>query len=173
MNTFTAKELADFYQKVADGGEIEYKLLPKDCFGYPENGPHMGCSKDAWRIKPTNKVIDMSSLIDGIDCQFKDLDADSWVIGKLKDVAPVPDKSLRFWKQQGDSGCWYDKCRPRMHHIHAIAVEDFEEAGNIREKLTTAGFVFSFYTFDCIDRCIILLWDFGLADGYVMPWVKD
>ena len=73
MNTFTAQELADFYQKVADGGEIDYTLMPKDCFGHPENGPHMGCSKDMWRIKPTKKVIDLSVLIEsGIDCESSD-----------------------------------------------------------------------------------------------------
>ena len=34
-------------------------------------------SKDVWRIKTTQKVIDLSVLIEsGIDCEFKDLDKD-------------------------------------------------------------------------------------------------
>ena len=76
VNTFTVQELADFYQKLADGSRIDYALLPKDSFGFPENGPHLGCSKDVWRIKPaepTKKVIDLSVLIEsGIDCEFSD-----------------------------------------------------------------------------------------------------
>ena len=63
-NKFTVQELADFYQKLADGSKIDYALLPKDSFGHPENGPHLGCSKDVWRIKPTKKVA--KTLVKGL-----------------------------------------------------------------------------------------------------------
>ena len=64
MNTFTAQEIADFYQQVADGGEICYYshnlwvLCPCNT-----RGPKIGSPKDVWRIKPTKKVIDLSVLI--------------------------------------------------------------------------------------------------------------
>ena len=55
-NTFTAKELPDFYQKVADGIEAEYR----NCL-------------NKQRIKPAKKVIDLSVLVkSGIDCEFRD-----------------------------------------------------------------------------------------------------
>jgi hypothetical protein len=190
MNTFTAQELADFYQKVADGGEIDYKLVPKDCFGHPENGPHMGCSKDVWRIKPTNKVIDLSVLIDGIDCEFKDLDADIWVIGKLHDQLEDRDGCFKFWKRQDNSGCWYDKCQPRMNHKHAwdggdcplpegfivkVWLRDDKKLPFIAkvERVTwkhrRANVLNSIHTgYDIIYFEVL-----RVADGYVMPWESE
>ena len=65
MSTFTAQELADFYQKVAYGGEIE------TCFTKPMSSiwhsttcsPHIESYTSNWRIKPTEQVIDQK-LVD-------------------------------------------------------------------------------------------------------------
>ena len=54
-NTFTAQELADFYQKVADGGESQTKI-DGEFSNLFVGGPSLGSSKDVWRIKPTKKV---------------------------------------------------------------------------------------------------------------------
>ena len=62
MSTFTAQELADFYQKVADGGEIEYDALP-DGWLPSWGGPDIRSDGRYWRIKPTEKVIDLK-LVD-------------------------------------------------------------------------------------------------------------
>jgi hypothetical protein len=112
MNKFTVQELADFYQKLADGSKIDYALLPKDSFGHPENGPHLGCSKDVWRIKPSEKVIDLSVLIEsGIDCEFS-LDGETWCVDILAIV-------LNNGRYSGVEYSEWNYCRPRMNHIHA------------------------------------------------------
>jgi hypothetical protein len=171
MNTFTAQELALLTEKQ----KPTIKLLEELQEGLValnkawDEGIQNALS--AGTLKPAKKIIDLSVLIEsGIDCEFKDLDADSWVIGKLHDLPADHDGFFKFWKRQDNTGCWYDKCRPRMNHIHAIDVEDDEEAGNIVENLTTAGFLLRFDTIHCIDRVVLLLSDFGKAEGYVMPW---
>ena len=61
-NTFTAQELADFYQKVADGGEIQ-TYLRESLDSKPEwvdsmYGPRPNCLESRyWRIKPAKKVF--------------------------------------------------------------------------------------------------------------------
>jgi len=175
-NLFTAQELADFYQKVADGGEIDYTLMPKDCFGHPENGPHMGCSKDVWRIKPTKKTIDLSVLIDSqIDCEFWDDETDQSVYKLLSvDCSEYPyatvNESTRF-------------CRPRMNHIHAwrggecplpegfkvkiwLRDDDYDE----KSRRLVSELIWSHNN---TSSDIIAFEVLGLADGYVMPWEQD
>jgi hypothetical protein len=202
MNTFTAQELADFYQQAADGGEIEYTNVLRDHWEARPSGPNLYDLTNRWRIKPAdrvctrcdkpiygsfigdgdgtgqrfahiecyrkpaNKVIDLSVLIDSqIDCEFSD-DGDVWATSNLSWLVrsgDYVDKAQHAWKY----------CKPRMNHIHAIDVEDFEEAGNIREKLAAAGFVFSFDTLNYISGCVLLIWGFGIDDGYVMPWESE
>ena len=120
MNTFTAQELAGFYQKVADGGEIEYcgSCMPIwvacPC---KTRGPKINSSKDNWRIKPTKKVIDLSVLIDSqIDCEFQSSSSMSWAIGKLRHHVSCSKKPMYHihWGSQG-----FTKCQPRMNHKHA------------------------------------------------------
>tara|TARA_R110000765_G_scaffold67560_1_gene130480 strand:- start:1064 stop:1459 length:396 start_codon:yes stop_codon:yes gene_type:complete len=127
-----------------------------------------------------SKVISLSMLIkSGIDCEFKDLNNDSWVIGKLNDLAADHDGNFKYWKLQDHSGCWYDKCRPRMNHKHAwqggecplpegfmvkVCWRNYPAnevlAGELTWKTTGSWF-------DIIDFEVL-----GLADGYVMPWEK-
>ena len=58
-DTFTAQELADFYQKVADGGVTQYRVHGTTNEWRGNNlGPCFTSITDAWRIKPTEQVID-------------------------------------------------------------------------------------------------------------------
>jgi hypothetical protein len=85
MNTFTASELADFYQKVADGGEIGFRHTTLGEFNPALVGPCLHSNSQDWYIKPAKKSIDLSVLIDSqIDCEFED--NSSWEVttfGKL------------------------------------------------------------------------------------------
>ena len=129
-----------------------------------------------WRIKPTKKVIDMSALIDGIDCQFSDDKSfRSNFLGTLTDK-----EGLNYHKYSGDSGDGFVRhakyCRPRMNHIHAwqggecplpegfIVRVLFRNADN-KDGLAT--------DFGDLWYDIIAFQVFGLADGYVMPWEQD
>jgi len=174
MNTFTVQELADFYQKLADGSKIDYALLPKDSFGHPENGPHLGCSKDLWRIKPTKKVIDLSVLVEsGIDCEFSD-----GCFDHLKDVSV-----LTYIKTTDDVDLSYNKCRPRMNHIHAWQggecplPEGFKVKVWYRDGSTgDAGDADKLklrWSCESVNSDIIQFEVLGLADGYVMPWEQE
>ena len=114
-NTFTAQELADFYQKVADGSEVEY-LGAKRLWQRNLMGPDMHTEKRLWRIKPTQKVIDLSVLIEsGIDCEFKDSDETGLFISKLSRQSG-PSEEYRYY--DGEDTSW-DECQPRMNHKHA------------------------------------------------------
>ena len=182
-NTFTSQELADFYQKVADGGEIDYTLMPKDCFGHPENGPHMGCSKDVWRIKPTKKVIDLSVLIEsGIDCEFRDDIGERTTIGKLLEINEYDGYPYTTGNSRVDE---YEQCQPRTHHIHAWQGDDcpLPEGFIVRLtkwsvhvphishiELTTKQWISSKANEHTTVQAFEVL---GVADGYVMPYDKE
>jgi len=174
MNKFTVQELADFYQKLADGSKIDYALLPKDSFGHPENGPHLGCSKDVWRIKPTHKVIDLSVLIEsGIDCEFKDSCDKKWHVSKA-------DKGLYQESLYGTkSGDYFEQCQPRMNHIHAWQggecplPEGFMVKVCMRDDSVRGDMCSHFnwkWSYKAAGSDIIQFEVLGLADGYVMPW---
>ena len=186
MNTFTAQELADFYQKVADGGEIDYTLMPKDCFGHPENGPHMGCSKDVWRIKPTKKVIDLSVLIEsGIDCEFwhSSRYPNQNEVGKLGKFTNLNNGwfystlSVPYLPKANKNGQW-KYCKPRMNHKHAwpegecplpegFEVKVWFRSGGHTVVTTRSG---NYWGINGDTMCFEVL---GVADGYVMPWEQD
>ena len=182
-NTFTAQGLADFYQKVADGGEIDYTLMPKDCFGHPENGPHMGCSKDMWRIKPTKKVIDLSVLIkSGIDCEFSDESEFLCMNTRIANLRVV-DRGPSWYASNSPNQYLY--CRPRMNHKHAWQDGDcpLPEGFIVRLtkwsvhvphishiELTTKQWISSKANEHTTVQAFEVL---GVADGYVMPWEQD
>ena len=171
-NTFTAQELADFYQKVADGGEIE------TCFGKPvcsiwhstTCGPHIESYTSCWRIKPTKKVIDLSVLIDSqIDCEFKDSCDKKWHVSKA-------DKGLYQESIYGTkSGDYFEQCRPRMNHIHAWQGGECPLPEGFKVKVwfrsggdtivTTPSRLYWGSNSETMAFEVL-----GLADGYVMPW---
>tara|TARA_R110002126_G_scaffold281182_1_gene428879 strand:+ start:39 stop:560 length:522 start_codon:yes stop_codon:yes gene_type:complete len=173
MNTFTAQELADFYQKVADGGEIEYVHEGAHKF-MTKAGPDLSGYLDHWRIKPTKKVIDLSVLIDGIDCEFSKF-GNAWYVAKLIDIS----RSNDAFSDKG--GYTWKYCRPRMNHIHAWQggecplPEGFMVMLTLREgtKITHSSKTKLTWEHDCGYVDIIAFEVLGLADGYVMPWEQD
>ena len=56
MNKFTAQELSDFYQQVADGGEVEFKSLGGRGWRMAHKGPALDAGPNNWRIKPTEMI---------------------------------------------------------------------------------------------------------------------
>ena len=170
MNTFTAQELADFYQQVADGGEIQLYLIrppenqPK--WEDSKNGPNLASDPDMWRIKPKLKPVDMSVLIaSGIDCEFTSRsDKSHWDIGKLKGIDS-------FYYPTWDAAHMY--CRPRMNHIHAWQCQSFNEAIEFRCKLVEAGFIFSFDTLEYLNGVVLLLWNLDKASDREWPWEME
>ena len=181
MNKFTVQELADFYQKLADGSKLDYALLPKDSFGHPENGPHLGCSKDVWRIKPTHKVIDLSVLIEsGVLCVFFYPSTPSRATGKLKEI-----RGSAYVSDNRDSSgrpIISRACSPLRNHKHAWQGGECPLPEGFRVKVWVRGdrnakllgYVanWNHSTTNQYDD-IIAFEVLGLADGYVMPWEQD
>ena len=182
-NTFTAQELADFYQKLADGGEIE------TCFGKPVSSiwhsttcsPHIESYTSNWRIKPTKKVIDLSVLIEsGIDCEFSDDFSSHLTIGtllRITDCASYP------YETDNSKDEVHGECRPRMNHIHAWQGGECPLPEGFRVKFWwrsgeegDAGDAFYLglrWSNEKRESDIIQFEVLGLADGYVMPWEQD
>ena len=167
MNTFTVQELVDFYQQVADGGEME--LDGGYGIGWVTNpaGPDMNSPKDEWRIKPKKKDVDMSVLIEsGIDVEAPVM-ASTWVtVGRLDNIS--------------DTGAYNTEsgpvsiCRPRMNYIHAwqsdgcplpegVTVRVWEQIFDniiVKERTTTSANWPKIVWFEVL----------GLEDGYCWPY---
>ena len=172
-NTFTAQGLADFYQKVADGGEAQLKI-DEEWANLFVGGPSLGGSKDKWRIKPTKKVIDLSVLIEsGIDCEFSE--GISWFFSTLKHHSNgvYMDVTSSVW----------DKCKPRMNHKHAWQggecplPEGFEvkvwyrDDSRCTDTLLNSGvYTNTGWVHRNNGRDIIAFEVRGVVDGYVMTW---
>ena len=178
MKTFTAQELADFYQKVADGGVTQLKI-DGEWSNLFVGGPSIGSSKDVWRIKPTEQVIDLSVLIDSqIDCEFSDSAYFHLVMKRsLIEVREAGTGRFRcelrtLWKH----------CRPRMNHIHAWQGGDCPLPDGFMVKVcmrddSVRGDMCSHFnwkwSYKAAGSDIIAFEVLGLADGYVMPWEQD
>ena len=173
-NTFTAQELSDFYQKVADGGEIQTKFTDST-WESVTNGPSITSSSCLWRIKPTQKVIDLSVLIDSqIDCEFKGRNRSGAFINKLSRQG---DPSMNYRYYDGDGDAW-ESCQPRMNHKHAwpegecplpegFEVKVWFRSGWHTVVTTRSG---NYWGINGDTMCFEVL---GVADGYVMPWEQD
>jgi len=187
-NTFTAQELADFYQKVADGGEAEFNkgITIKD-WRITDYGPSNGSVRQDWRIKPTKKVIDLSVLIDSqIDCEFKDDISERITIGKLQSVYDWYISDEYPYKTGNSRADGYGQCQPRRNHKHAWQggecplPEGFEvkvwyrDDSRCTDTLMNSGvYKKTGWVHKIYGRDIIAFEVLGLADGYVMPWEKD
>jgi hypothetical protein len=174
-NKFTAQELADFYQQVADGGEAEFRNHPTEQWSIRTSfSPSLSSIHQNWRIKPAKKVIDLSVLIDSqIDCEFRDGIGERPNIGKLLEI-------------KGD--CWdmypyttgnsshnhYAQCQPRTKHKHAW--QDGEcplpEGFEAKVWLHSGGHtIVTNMDSDCWGWGDAMYFEvIGIADGYVMPW---
>ncbi len=182
-NTFTAQELADFYQKVADGGEIDYCDSREPIWvacPCKTRGPKINSSKDNWRIKPAEKIVDLSVLIEsGIDCEFKDDFSSHITIGtllRITDCASYP------YETDNSKDEAHGQCQPRMNHKHAWQggdcplPEGFRVMPHYRKPLKLRFPVMATkLQWDNwgVDHDIIAFEFLGLADGYVMPYDKE
>ena len=181
-NTFTAQELADFYQKVADGGEAEFRANYTNKQWFSSSGsPSLSSVRQDWRIKPTKKVIDLSVLIDSqIDCEFDN----GAVIAKL--VSVKEDYEGIFYSSNHKKAQDYRDCRPRMNHIHAWQggewplPEGFMVKVCMRDAASYLGGIVLSRSATLADwshgnhpEDIITFEVLGLAEGYVMPWEQD
>jgi hypothetical protein len=167
MNTFTAQELADFYQKVADGGEIEHKGSVTKPWGSVQQGPEINSNTYKWRIKPTKKVIDLSALIEsGIDCEFCDDGLESR-FGKL--IGIKEDGTFR-----SEDWVW-DKCQPRMNHIHAWQGGECPIKGFVvRAWVDKEDFLTVHTSSNSINWSKIMYVEFlEVEDDYVVPWESE
>ena len=168
-NTFTAQELADFYQKVADGGEIQTKFTDSTWESIT-NGPSITSSRNLWRIKPTQQVIDLSVLIEsGIDCEFKDSCDKKWHVSKA-------DKGLYQESLYGtELGDYFEQCQPRMNHKHAWLHNNCPIEGFVVRAWTVKEDFLTVHTSsNSIDWSKIMYVEFlEVEHGYVMPWEQD
>jgi hypothetical protein len=180
MNTFTAQDLADFYQKVADGGESQTKI-DGEFSNLFVGGPSLGSRKEVWRIKPTKKVIDLSVLIESeVLCVFFDQSTPSSATGKLKKIRG----SAAYVSNNRDSSGMpvsSRACKPLMNHKHAwqggdcplpegFMVDVIFRDGSKGFNMTTCTLRWSC---EAVNSDVIQFEVLGLADGYVMPWESE
>ena len=179
-NTFTAQELADFYQKVADGGKAETLTKVSSTWVSVIRGPHYGSKQSEYRIKPAKKVIDLSVLIDSqIDCEFNDDNEAGLFISKLSRQG---DPSMNYRYYDGDGDTW-ESCQPRMNHKHAWLGGECPLPEGFRVKVWWRDDDYDeksrrlvselIWSHDNTSSDIIAFEVLGLADGYVMPWEQD
>jgi len=178
MSKFTAAELEEHFHGVANGGIAQY--LPDYTGVWESMGeamtPSYGSDTDRWRVKPANKIIDISHFIEsGIDCEFSN-NGGTWGVGTL--VAMVdPSKGYPeriYMKDYVDRHTRpYRYCRPRMNH------KMFHDSG---ECPLPEGFRVKVWFREgnaCIGDCEDFRWGYGnlmtdiigyeilgLADGY-------
>jgi hypothetical protein len=173
MNTFTAQELADCYQKVADGGVLQVSTQ-NTRYVDAQIGPNLSSDTSQWRIKPTKKVIDLSVLIEsGIDCEFSDTqDFDCIKIGTLG-FLPNSHKEGRCTINTGGMVPEFARyCRPRMNHKHAwdggeCPIEGFV----VRAWVDKEDFLTIHTSSHCVDWSKIMYVEYlEVEHGYVMPW---
>mgnify|MGYP003660639748 CR=1 FL=1 len=179
-NTFTAQELADFYQKVADGGESQTKI-DGEFSNLFVGGPSLGSRKEVYRIKPTKKVIDLSVLIGSeVLCVFFDPSTPSSTTGKLKEVRG----SAYVSNNINSSGRpeYARACKPLLNHKHAwqgnkcplpegFMVKVWFRDNDVAPEVGEAS---EYCWASCnAERDIIAFEVLGVVDGYAMPWEQD
>ena len=173
-NTFTAKELADFYQKVADGGEAEFRVN-STAKGWEKSdlvSPSLCSYRQDWRIKPAKKVIDLSVLVKSdIDCEFRDDISERTNIGNLLGITNA-DLDMYPYTTGNSADKHYGQCQPRMKHKHPwlhnnCPIEGFVvRAWDAKEDFLTVH-----TSSNNIDWSKIMYVEFlEIEHGYVMPW---
>jgi hypothetical protein len=174
MDTFTEQELALLTEKQ----KPTIKLLEELQEGLValnkawDEGIQNALS--AGTLKPTKKVIDLSVLIEGIDCEFMyggKLTPKVWFVDKLTEIH----NEANTYKPSLQGYTTY--CRPRMNHKHAWdggecpLPEGFEIKVWYRSGAVSTGKVGSRYWGHDTDDCDIIYFEvLRVADDYVMPW---
>ena len=183
MNTFTAQQLAWFYQAVADGGVMSLK---KGFSDEPQNnyvGPNMTSPVEYWSIKPAKKIIDMDHLVkSGIDCEFDDKKVPfATIVGPLLAIYTNGNTAHKY---QACLHKWQN-CRPRMNHkmFHDGGACPLPEGFKVRLMFRDGAAVVThtysdlkwvstgFKVFTSAD--IIGYEILGLADGWAYPYQES
>jgi len=173
MSKFTAAQLVEFYQEVADGGVMSLK---KGFSDEPQNnyvGPNMTSPVEYWSIKPAKKIIDMAHFIEsGIDMEFWDDASDSYTNISILDSINV---GLNYAFVSKISR--YKHCRPRMNHkmFHGGGACLLPEGFRVKVWFREGN--------ACIAECEKFRWEhrnlmtdiigyeiLRLADGWAYPW---
>jgi len=185
MNTKEkAKWLSEFYAQVAEGGEAQILVRDKwlDMWGGqcgPKYPDWFNCNPDQWRIKPKLIPVDLSVLTkSGIDCEFWNVHCD--IIMSIGSLATI-NRTDEYLMANNSGGLKpFDRCRPRMNHIHAwmggkrslpngLQVKVYRKGvmGGIIDNVgdSIVGWNHSSNSDDIIAFEVI-----GLADGYCWPW---
>mgnify|MGYP000291785396 CR=1 FL=1 len=173
MSKFTAAELVEFYQKVADGGVMSLK---KGFDDEPQNnyvGPNMTSPVEYWRIKPAKKLIDMAHFIEsGIDFEFSD--DETWIM-----LAGLVEIDLGCKHPYTNIiGVRWKQCRPRMNHkmFHdggdCPIPEGFTLRLYFRDEAPIVDDIHEGYNWiHCGSSNDIIGYEIlGLADGWTYPW---
>jgi hypothetical protein len=160
MNTFTAQDMKDYGDYVTK--TVRHHILPDFEFWYSRH------------FKPAKKVIDLTMLIDGIDCEFgrSNKSSDWGRIGTLINVGEYGYYSKRpmyhIFRDISD----YPKCQPRMNHKHAWDSDKCPIEGFVvRAWLDKEDFVTIHTSDSIIDWNDVVYVEFlEVEHGYVMPW---
>jgi len=183
MSKFTAAELVEFYQEVADGAEMLLDGKPRLWAYAYDDGPNLLSDTERWRIKPAKKIIDMAHFIkSGIDCEFSGHDISVWLPLGLLDRR-FGDMYCPVWADENMG--YYIKCRPRMNHKHfhdggeCPLPEGFKVRLMFRDGAAVVTHTYydlkwlstGFKVFTHAD--IIGYEILGLAEGWAYPWGSD
>ena len=173
INTFTAEDMKDYGDYVAT---LDSAMLSPNFEKW--------CKE---RFEPTKKVIDLSVLIGGIDCEFSN-NGNTWGVGKL---AEINEPFIEEGEEPSDTPHIYMRdntnlhtrphryCQPRMNHKHAW------DGGNcpLPEGFMVKVYWRNYKYAPCQVMPNEVTWGhngghsdiihfavLGLADDYVMPW---
>jgi hypothetical protein len=164
MNTFTAQDMK------------EYAAYSTKAFALNTEANFKNWCKE--RFEPTKKVIDLSVLIDGIDCEFSDCDFKQYTgVGRLSSILGGQTQPFVLSDAVGYNNAKYEQCRPRMNHKHAwqggecplpegFMVKVWYRNGDSHELMA----IHSSWYWVSGGSDIIHFQVLRVADGYVMPW---
>lgn len=160
MKTFTAKDMKDY-------GDYTARL----CTAHIITDFEKWCKE---RFKPAKEVIDLSVLIDGIECLFWDDENDK----SIYELAGIRDSKYPYASINDRTRF----CQPRMNHIHAWqggdcpVPEGFMVKVWVRgdRKAMPLGYVANWNHNKMNQYDDIIAFEVvGLEDGYVMPWESE
>ena len=111
----TAAKLAELYQAVANGGELQ--ICNGGDWEPVDRGPSLCDSPEDYRIKPKSKTIDVSPLVDsGIECHFSDSVCPKGDLrGGLRSILLRLRDSAYRYESEDD---YHRYCRPIMKQWH-------------------------------------------------------
>jgi hypothetical protein len=156
-NKDKAKWLSEFYQQVADGGEMQ--ILYESRRSKAESGPNLDDYPEYWRVVMPPKLVpvDMSALVgSGINCEFWDLKG--VYVGQLVGITDAPEYRYRslddFWARCQPPGYWFSAMNSK--DVNALIIK-LRNAGFDVERTHIGGPTVEFRIT-------------GLADDRCWPW---